>query len=87
MIFFREKIQVGYGVYKEHFPLDGKRYIYSREMDGQKLLVICSFSEKPVKMRIPTGFDISKAKQILTNYNDQQEFLRPYECRVYLWEN
>ena len=74
------------GIYKEHFPLDSKRYIYSREMDGQKLLVICSFSKKCEKMRIPRGFDLSKAKLVLQNYNDADpHILKPYEARVYLW--
>ena len=90
--FYREAIRlrkslpvVRYGVYKEHFPLDGKRYIYSRKMDGQKLLVICSFSEKPVKMRIPAGFNLEKAELALCNYKDISAYLMPYECRVYLW--
>ena len=91
--FYREAIRlrkrlpvVRYGSYREHFPLDGKRYTYSREMEGQKLLVICSFSEKPVRMRIPAGFDVGKAKLILTNYKEQTDRLQPYECRLYLWE-
>ena len=74
------------GSYKEHFPLDGKRYIYSREMDGQKLLVLCSFSEKQEKIRIPKGFDLSNAKLILQNYEHiDPNTLKPYEARVYLW--
>ena len=74
------------GSYKEHFPLDGKRYIYSREMDCQKLLVLCSFSEKQEKIRIPKGFDLSNAKLILQNYEHiDPNTLKPYEARVYLW--
>ena len=74
------------GSYKEHFRMDTKRYIYSRKMDGQKLLVICSFSEKREKVRIPKGFDISTAKLILQNYIDADpNVLKPYEARVYLW--
>ena len=74
------------GVYKEHFPTSGKQYIYSRTMAGQKLLVLCSFCGKDTKLRIPKGFDLSKAKLILQNYPDAGSGLRPYECRVYLWE-
>ncbi|MBP3478032.1 MAG: alpha-glucosidase [Oscillospiraceae bacterium] len=74
------------GSYKEHFPLDGKRYIYSREMAGQKLLILCSFSEKQEKIRIPKGFDLSNAKLILQNYEHiDPNTLKPYEARVYLW--
>ena len=78
---------VRHGSYQEHFPLDGKRYIYSRQMPGQKLLVICSFSDKEISMKVPGGFDLSTAKLALTNYVNQEVRLQPYECRVYLWED
>lgn len=90
--FYREAIRlrkslpaVRYGAYKEHFPLDSKRYIYSRETEKQKLLVICSFSEKPVKLTIPKGFDLTSGKLILSNYQNADSMLQPYECRIYLW--
>ena len=55
-------------------------------MDGQKLLVICSFSAKCEKLRIPKGFDLSTATLILQNYhNADPGILRPYEARVYRW--
>lgn len=76
---------VRYGVYKEHFPLDGKRYVYSRETEDQKLLVICSFSKKPVSVRIPRGFDLKKAELILQSHPSVGDNLQPYETRVYLW--
>ena len=77
---------VRHGSYKDHFPLSGKHYIFSRQMKGQKLLVICSYSKKATKMKVPKGFDLTKARLILSNYGQQQEQLQPYECRVYLWE-
>lgn len=92
--FYREAIRlrrelkvVRHGDYKEHFPLDGNQYVYSRTMNGQKLLVICSFTEKPLRLKAPKGFDLRHAKLILRNYNDTPDgMLRPYETRVYLWE-
>jgi oligo-1,6-glucosidase len=82
----KELKAVRYGSYREYFPLDGKRYVYSRETREQKLLVICSFSDGPAALRIPRGFDLTKGKLILTNYKTCQDQLQPYECRVYLWE-
>ena len=77
---------VRHGSYREHFPLDSKIYCYSREMDGQKLLILCSFSDKPVHLRIPKGFDLDQGTLILKNYpNPCPTALRPYETRVYLW--
>ncbi len=71
------------GVYKEHFCLSGKQYVYTRENGGEKLLVICSFCEKQTNLRIPRGFDLQKAELVLQNYNEIGEKLQPYECRVY----
>lgn len=78
---------VRYGTYREHFPLSSKVYCYSRQMQGENLLVICSFSDKKAAIRIPKGFDLSRAKLILNNYPDaESNDLKPYECRVYLWD-
>ncbi len=74
------------GVYKEHFPLSGKLYVYSRQMSGQKLLVICSFTDKSCRLQVPKSFDLNTAELILCNYeNASGDMLSPYECRVYLW--
>ena len=73
------------GVYKEHFPTSAKQYVYSRRMAGQKLLVVCSFCKEDTKLRIPKGFDLNRATLILQNYPDAGDTLRPYESRVYLW--
>lgn len=76
---------VRHGIYKEHFPSSGKQYVYSRSMAGQKILVVCSFCKKATKLRLPKGFELKSAKLILQNYPDGGDTLRPYECRVYLW--
>ena len=75
---------VRYGVYKEYFPLSNTLYCYTRELKCEKLLVLCSFSDKPQNLRIPTGYDLSKGEPILGNYTDAfPKILQPYECRVY----
>ena len=78
---------VRHGDYQEHFPLSASVYTYSRSMEGQRILVVCSFTRDETHMFIPKGFDLSKAKLILQNYEKvQADTLAPYECRVYLWE-
>ncbi len=78
---------VRHGLYKEYFRGSSKQYVYSRRCPGQKILVLCSFAGEDTKLRIPRGFDLEKGKLILQNYWDAPEdVLRPYECRVYLWE-
>lgn len=78
---------VRHGSYREHFPMNGKVFCYSRQMPGQKLLVLCSFSDKPVPLPVPKGFELREGKLILENYPKAcPKALRPYETRVYLWE-
>ncbi len=75
---------VRYGKYKEYFHRSKKLYVYTREHEGEKLLVICSFTEEKTKIKIPRGFDISKAELLLSNYKERDEkILKPYETRVY----
>ena len=75
---------VRYGVYKEHFPLSNTLYCYTRELKCEKLLVLCSFSDKPQNLRIPAGYDLAKGELILGNYENRlPKILQPYECRVY----
>ncbi len=78
---------VRYGRYREHFHESRELYVYSRECKGQKLLVVCSFTEKECKLKVPRGFDLAKAELILQNYDDASSpMLKPYETRVYLWK-
>ena len=57
--------------------------MYTRETEKQTLLVVCSFTEKPARFRMPRGF--TPDELLLCNYPVSEErTLRPYECRVYL---
>ncbi|MBR5826769.1 MAG: alpha-glucosidase [Clostridia bacterium] len=78
---------VRFGDYKEYGKSSSVFYTYSREDVHQRILVVCSFSDKAKKWTAPKGFDMDKAKLILSNCGerDSLEFL-PYESRVYLWD-
>ena len=78
---------VRHGSYTEHQKASKDLYVYSRETENQKLLVVCSFSKDKTVFKSPKGFDLSRAKLVLQNYSDPRKaVLMPYECRVYLWE-
>lgn len=92
--FYRETIRlrkelsaVRHGDYKEYGKNSAALYTYSRKDEKQKTLVVCSYSEKNEKWKVPAGFDMSSAELILCNYGkpDGTE-LRPYEARVYRWD-
>ena len=75
------------GSYRDHYRLHPSIYAYSREMKGQKLLIVCSFSKKNLHFSMPKGFDPAAAALVLQNYaHPAHNFLQPYETRVYLWE-
>ena len=79
---------VRHGNYRELYRYSSKLYVYAREMEGEKILVVCSFDHKDHIFPAPTGFDFEKAELILNNYNDvEHHLLKPYETRVYLWRS
>ena len=91
--FYREAIKlrkslssVKNGNYKEYGKLSGKLYTYSREDEHEKILVVCSYTEKTVNWKAPKGFDLSTAELLLANYDKLDgTTLKPYETRVYRW--
>ena len=56
-------------------------FIYTRSLNGQQLLVICSFSKKEVKCPIK---DLSGYQLLLSNYQEHKDTFQPFECRIYL---
>ena len=79
------------GSYRELKRASQSLYAYLREMDGQRLLVVCSFTDALTYFSAPANFDLDAAELCLQGYADAPTkgngfFLRPYECRVYLLE-
>lgn len=92
LIAFRKEHPVAvYGDYKEHYPKDKNLYVYERNLEGKRLLVICSFTDKSVRFNAPEGFDLSKGQAVLCNYDenpivDNGFMTRRYETRVYYFD-
>jgi len=88
--FRKENPVVIHGKYQEHYKSSRSLYVYSQELDGKRLLVVCAFGEKPVQFSAPTGFDLTRARQVFGNYaipgiQTNNFITKPWECRVYLW--
>ncbi len=78
---------VRHGNYTEYGKLSAKFYTYAREDQYQKILVVCSFSERTEAWKAPKDFDLGSAELILQNYQDADaNSMKPYEARVYLWK-
>ncbi len=92
VIKFRKENEICiYGDYKELYKNSSKLFVYERNYEGKKLLVINSFSSKPVEFKAPAGYDLKKGKLVINNYNypatTSNTFkTKPYETRVYLFE-
>ena len=87
-IALRKKLScVRYGDYKEYNKLSAALYTYSREDEKQKLLMVCSFTDKEAAFWAPKGFDLAEAELVLQNYEAvDASMMKPYEVRVYLWK-
>ena len=82
----KELSSVKNGNYKEHGKMSTSFYSYSREDDREKLIIVCSFTEKTQKWSVPSGFDLASAELLLSNYDRLDgTTLKPYETRVYRW--
>ncbi len=76
------------GIYKEHYAESNKIYCYERVLGNEKLLVVCSFTDKPVEFTAPKGYNLEEGKLMLANYDKNMRKhntfkTRPYEMRVY----
>ena len=78
------------GAYREYFHNSRKLYVYERYAEDERFLVICSFSDRKEKVRLPKGFDDRTAELVLCNYPEPESGIfspfRPYEVRVLRWE-
>lgn len=92
LIKFKKENDVAvWGDYKEHYKDSDRLYVYERNYQGKRLLVINSFTEENVPFEAPAGFDLEKGKPVLCNYKNPTVQgngfkTRPYESRVYYFE-
>ena len=89
--FRKENEVVIYGDFKQYYKNSNKLFVYERNYEGKKLLVICSFSAEPVKFAAPEGIDLADGKLVINTYDvlepAKNEFVtKPYEARVYLFD-
>lgn len=75
-----------YGDYKLLCEDDKNIFAYIRELNGDKILVVCNFYEKEVEFKYDEEF--KNAEILLSNYNDSNLAidklkLRPYEAIMY----
>ncbi|WP_282176805.1 alpha,alpha-phosphotrehalase [Vibrio nereis] len=80
------------GDYQDLYPEHQAVFGYQRQSDTQTLICLNNYYGEEAECVLPNGFDVSKAKYVLGNYDDlpqrvtQHQVLRPYETRIILAE-
>ena len=90
--FRRENPVAIWGEYIEHMPEDKNFYVYERRYRGQRLLVICAFTEEQLRINAPAHINLERWTLELSNYDycfaiGNGFTIRPYEMRVYSLTN
>ena len=78
---FRKEPVIRYGRFREYFPAGKWFYIYDRSWKGERILVVCSFTELQAAFQEP--YSLKNAEKIFGNYPGLTDAMRPYEVRVY----
>ena len=78
-----------YGDYEPLVPDDEQFYAFTRELDGERRLVVCNWSDEPATFA-PADFTADDAELLLTNCDDAPTdpvgaTFRPFEAVVYAY--
>ncbi len=83
-----------FGEYRELRPKDPNIYLYTRRLDGEEYLIICSFFMEKIPFIVPKAYRGATVRIMLTNYPKEREtgseielpspgfILHPYEALV-----
>lgn len=79
-----------YGDYKLLLPDSEEIYAYMRTLGGQKLLVICNFTDKELVYEVPDELKSEKNEVLISNYGrtvlEESVSLAPYESIAVLYQ-
>lgn len=83
MVAFRKSHPIlVYGKYQLLEKTNPDLYIYTRELNSKKLLVILNFRSHTIDL--PSGINLQNASLLIDNYGTHEEkSLQPYEARIY----
>lgn len=76
------------GSFTPYLPKDKRIWLYTREYEGKRYVVVANYSDKNTHFRLPAELGYNKCKLLFHNY-DETEFvledctLRPYEAFVF----
>ena len=70
------------GTFELLLPESEELFVYERELDGQKMLVVCNFTDHDVAYQMPATYGRAALVQEACNYADAPHpgTVRPYEA-------
>lgn len=73
-----------YGKYEALLPEDENLFVYTRTLDGEKLLTVCNFSDQEQCFRMPSEFVGGECliSNLSNDYRQEELVLKPYEAFV-----
>ena len=69
------------GQYVDLLPNNKKVFAYKRALNGEEFIVVSNFTNKTIKN--PLFNKLNEYKMVLSNYNDTNGILRPFETQIY----
>ncbi len=72
------------GIYTDLLPKSKHIFAYERKLNNEVLLIISSFTNKKVNCYLLNNYPNYKVTLLLNNYSCDENFLLPYQCKVYL---
>lgn len=76
------------GSYKQYYPKDKKIWVYEREYNDKKYVVLANYTDKNAKFVLPEELKYNSCKVVLHNYDNNEIVLetmtlQPYEAIVF----
>ncbi len=71
------------GSFHLYYKSDKKLFVCEKRFEGEKIFVIINMSEGNTMLKAPARIDLNKAELLIGNYDNKENILKPYECRIY----
>jgi glycosidase len=72
-----------YGSFHLYYKKDKKLFVYEKRHENERVFVVVNVSEEFTKIKVPKEVNLNDFTLILSNYQENGETLKPYECRIY----
>lgn len=72
-----------YGSFHLYYKKDKKLFVYEKRHENERVFVVINLSCDYTKIKVPKEVNLDKFALLLSNYQENSDMLKPYECRIY----